>query len=929
MIPQRAAHVLATALMAGGLCAQGHRVRGMLADSTTHEPLPFAAIVVQHAMDPAVRHVAESDSSGAFRTPALATGTYVISAQLLGHLPWSTLRTIDRDVDLGTVFLRSNSTLLEAATIEQLQVRAEQKGDTTIFHAGAFQVNPNASAEDLLLKMPGISTDGGEVKAQGERVKRVLVDGEEFFGDDAMITLRNLPAEVIDKVQVFDRLNDQSQFSGFDDGEREKTINLVTKAGKNQGTFGSARAGYGTDDRYAASLSLNRFKGAERITVLGMANNINQQNFTTEDLVGVQGDGGGRGGGRGGQAATSGLLTGARPGINTTANAGLNYSNKFGKDTKLSGSYFHSRQQSRNTTSSDRTTFLSDTAAQYTLSNDDRLGDNYGHRLNLRFEHAFDSLRSIIVTPRLSLQLDRSESRSGSTVSGESGNELSATLNENRSVRDGFDLGNSVLFRMKGRVKGRSFSANLSTAVNRSNAARTLLADNRYTGPPVENDRLDQRSDGANGTQRHGLDLQYTEPIGQRGQLRINAAPSIQLSEADKATRDVVDGAELLNTRLSNKADNTVRTLRGGLAYRLRGGSFNFNLGLDGMGTEMHSEQTWPTSVIVDRRFVNALPNAMFMWRPEKSTRLRLNYRTSTRTPSITQLQNVVDNSDPLKLSTGNLDLEQGYLHTLSLNFNTTDSTRTRPFFAMLSAQAERDRISNVTYAPATDSTLADGTVLPAGAQLDLPMNLQGHFGLRGLVNHGLPLNAIRSNLNLSAGGSVDRSPGAVNGTTSYTWNTNWNIGLSLGSNISRAIDFRLGYAANFNTARNELRPDRDNAYYQGRLTGRLVLTGPKGWVLENEVGHDQYVGLGQGLDRGVLVWNAAVGHRFLKNDAMELRISGYDLLGRNVSIGREVGDTYIRNSVTDMLQRYVLFSVIYDLRAFKGQGKEAPATAP
>jgi len=910
--------------LAIGAQAQQIRLSGTLTDSLTNEALPFVPVTFQHLGDTTVRRTTQTDISGYFVSPLLDPGSHRLTAAFLGYRTLVRQVTAISDTDLGTMRMAPATTLLHEAVIEQLQTRVEQKGDTTIYNAGAFQVLPDATAEELLRRMPGITTDGGEVKAQGEKVKRVLVDGEEFFGDDALMTLRNLPAEIIDKVQVFDRLNEQSEFSGFDDGNREKTINIITKAGRNQGTFGTAQAGYGTDERYAASLSLNRFKGSQRITVLGMLNNINQQNFSSQDLVGVQGGGGGggRGGGRGGGAAD--LMIGTQPGINTTGSAGLNYSDKFGKNTKLSGSYFFNQQQSRNTSLNERTTFLSDTAAQYSTSRRDRNSDNYNHRFNLRFEHAIDSLRSVVVTPRLSFQLNRSTSSSSGLVRNEEGDTLSSTENINRNQREGLDFSNSLLYRQKGRVKGRTFSANLTMSLNNQGSLGRLHADNRYSSPMIDDAELDQRSDGENRTQRHALELQYTEPVGSKGHLRFVAAPSIQLSDADKLTYDDADGTSLLNTRLSNRADNTIRSLRGGVAYRMKGEKYNFNVGLDGMGTDMHSEQTYPRTVTVERTFMNALPNAMFMWRPDKLTRVRLNYRTNTRTPSITQLQNVVDNSDPLKLTTGNLDLSQGYMHTVSLNLNTSDSTRTRPLLVMLMAQAEQDRISNVTFAPATDSTLADGTVLPAGSQLTIPMNLQGHFSTRALVNYGLPVPAIGSNANLTAGGSIDRLPGTVNGITSFTWNTNWNIGASISGMMDKVADFRLSYTANFNTARSELRPDRDNAYYQGRLTGRVVLS-MKGWVLENEVAHDQYIGLGQDIDRDALVWNAALGRKFLKGDALELRITAYDLLGRNVSVGRDVGDTYIQNTVTNMLQRYVMFSVIHNLRAFTGGKRTAP----
>jgi hypothetical protein len=339
----------------------------------------------------------------------------------------------------------------------------------------------------------------------------------------------------------------------------------------------------------------------------------------------------------------------------------------------------------------------------------------------------------------------------------------------------------------------------------------------------------------------------------------------------------------------------------------------------------MHSEQTYPYGLTVDRRYANLLPNAMFSRNWSKATRLRIFYRTSVNTPSISQLQKVVDNSDPLKLTTGNLDLDQSYQHSLTIRFNTLDSTRTRPFFALLALQGQPGRISNVTFVPATDSILSGGTVLPAGAQLSLPENLDGYVSARAFANYGLPITVLKSNLNLNGGGSVERLPGEVNRQKSLTWSTNWNLGAVVSSNISQGVDLNIGYTANFNTARSDLRSSLDNSYYQGQLTGKLTLNGLKGWLLENEVNYQQYIGLGAAYDQDALVWNAAIGHKFLKDDALEFRVSAYDILDRNVSVTRDVGDTYIQNSVTNMLQRYVMFSLRYDLRAFKGAAQGLP----
>ena len=904
-----------------GVAQSGRSIQGQVLEKGSGVGLPGASVVLLNASDTTVRQGVAADTEGVFRFAGVMEGGYILRTSFVGSETDQRSIRVAADITGLLIELRPSAVALRTVEVEGVVKRVEQRGDTTIYNANAFQVHPNATAEDLVTKLPGVVMENGAVKAQGEKVKRVLVDGEEFFGDDASIALKNLPAEIIDKVEVFDRLSDQAQFTGFDDGNRDKTLNIVTKSGRNQGVFGRATAGYGTDERYLGSLSLNWFKGSQRLSLLGGSNNINQQNFSSQDLAGVA-EGGGR-------RQASDLMVGTKPGINTTHAVGVNYSNKFAKGTKLTASYFFHEQQSANTSLVDRTTYLSDTTAQYSSSAQDRRSVSDEHRFNLRFEHRFDSINSIVVTPRLSLQSTRSTGLSGAQVEDDAGSLLSRTSNESRTSRQGLIFSNGLLYRRKFAVKGRTFSANLTTSVSGQDGQGTLLADNWYATDTTATTRIDQRSQGQDLTQRHGLDLDYTEPLSRRSQVKVSLAPAVQRGVAEKLTYDeeADTGVERLNTSLSNRADNTITTLRGGLSYRLREGKLTFTIGVDGSSTSMQSEQTYPQASSVRRAYFNLLPNGMLMYKPDKFTRLRVNYRTTTRTPSITQLQTVVDNSDPLKLTTGNLALEQGYQHTLNVNLNTSDTARTRPFFAMMVLQAEQDRISNVTYASARDSVLAGGVVLPAGAQLTRPVNLDGQLSGRMLANYTLPIAPLRSNLNLTASGSAERLPGAVNDVVHFTWNTTATAGASISTSTSKRMDLRVGYTADLNKVRSGLRGELDNQYYRGRLSGKVVLNGPGKWVVESEVNYDRYVGLGTGFDQDAIVWNAALAHKFLKSEALELRVMAYDLLKRNVSVSREVSETYLQSTATNMLQQYFLFSLTYVLRGFKSAASSEPGS--
>src|SRR6476469_6161465 len=332
-------------------------VSGRVADGKDQSPLIGANVILIHLPD-SVKTGSAADADGAFRFDNVAAGRYLLDISFVGYRTQTQPVTVaGTPVQLGTVVMQAGGVQLKGVTVVGQAAQSVQRGDTTQFNARAFKTNPDANASDLIQKMPGVTVGAdGKVQAQGENVQQVLVDGKPFFGSDPDATLKNLPAEVIDKIEVFDQRSEQSRFSGFDDGNTTKTINIVTKEELRNGTFGRVVDGAGPE-RYKVSGNVNKFKGDERMSVLAQSNNVNEQNFGTEDLLGVVGNshqgGGGRGaqgggggggqggGGNGGNAAD--FLVTQSGGITKTNAVGLNYSNSWNKKTDLSASYFFNR----------------------------------------------------------------------------------------------------------------------------------------------------------------------------------------------------------------------------------------------------------------------------------------------------------------------------------------------------------------------------------------------------------------------------------------------------------------------------------------------------------------------------------------------------------------------------------------------------------
>src|SRR5690606_10182788 len=317
-----------------------------------------------------------------------------------------TVQVGSQAVSLGKISMKEDTKVLSEFSVEGKIPLAVQKNDTTEYNADAYKVNTNANAQDLIEKMPGVVIEDGKVQAHGEDVKKIYVDGKPFFGDDPNLALKNLPAEVIEKIQIFDKASDQAQFTGFDDGNQQKAINIITKPDKKGGVFGRVYGSLGTDYRYSVGANINIFDGDRKISILGMSNNVNQQNFSSEDLVGVSSSGGGgRGGGRGGMGGgmmggggANNFLTGQQNGIAQTHGFGINFTDVWGKAKKVtfSGSYFFNNSTVNKEETSRREYFLEGDSTQYYNSVTSSRTQNYNHRLNARIEYKIDDNNQLI-----------------------------------------------------------------------------------------------------------------------------------------------------------------------------------------------------------------------------------------------------------------------------------------------------------------------------------------------------------------------------------------------------------------------------------------------------------------------------------------------------------------------------------------------------
>ena len=918
------------------IAQQTETIEGQMISKKNKSPLIGVVVTLVNLNDSFTRKNSLTDSEGKFKIYNLKYGTYNLSASYIGFEKLTSIIKINSPIEkIGVFKMTENLNQLKDVNITESVIRSQLKGDTIEYNAKAFKTNPDANVQDLITKMPGITLDNGTVKAQGETVQRVTVDGKEFFGDDVALALKNLPAEVIEKIQVFDKQSDQAQFTGFNDGNTQKSINIVTKVGRANGKFGRLYAGPGTDDKYTAGGNINLFRGKQRISILGLSNNINQQNFGSQDLLGLQSGGnqGGRGGmgmgGRGmgmpggGGNGSNNFVVGNQGGINKTNSAGINFSDVWAKKLTVTGSYFFNQSTNNTNNQLQRTSFLSGGVNQLYNQNSESNSDNLNHRLNVRLEYNIDSNNSIVLSPKLSFQNNSAFSLTNgfTTFNNES---LNKTNTINTSNNSGVSLNNNILYRHKFAKQGRTISFNLGTDVNDKNGSNYLSANNTFYFPADSISKFEQKTTTNGNSNTHSGAIYYTEQIGKNGMIMANYSPSFTQNYNYKLTntKDTLNGEyNILNNNLSSNFDNTLTTQRGGLNYRFKmGEKANLMLGANYQNVLLEGVQKTPIPISVKKTFDNVLPNAMFTYQFTKQNNIRIFYRTNTNAPAINQLQSVIDNSNPLSLSTGNPQLTQEFSHNIVTRYGLTNADKGKTFNLFLNANSTQNYIGNSTYTARNNSDTVKGITLSKGSQLSNPENFDGYWNINSFITYGFPVKKLKSNMNLNLGTTYNKTPSKINNLVNYTNTFVLTSGFALASNISEKIDFTISYTAFYNVVENTLNEKLNNNYFYQISSAKLNLLPWKGLVLRSEIINTYYTGLGNSFNQNFYLWTGGLGYKFMKNNAAEIVFNTYDILNQNNNINRTISGNYIEDSKTQVLTRYYMLVFTYNIRSFGGR---------
>ncbi len=901
--------ILSFLLVFAAIGAMAYTITGRVVDGEG-EAMVRATVRLLSARDSSVVKGSITNDNGAFRLPDIKAGKYVLQSSYIGFAPVHKDVTVSNsDLNLGTITLSEDAILLKGTTVVGVRPAVKVMEDTVEFTAESYKVQPNAVVEDLLKRLPGVEVDSeGKITANGKEVTKILIDGKEFFSDDPKVASKNLPVNMVEKLQVVDRKSDLARLTGVDDGEEETVINLTVKKNMQNGWFGTAEAGYGTDSRYKASFNVNRFFNGNQFTILGGLNNVNDLGFT---------DGGSRF-----------RRFGGMQGINTSRVLGINFNVGNGEKLRVGGDIMYSNSSRRTEKRQDRQYLFADSTSYL---NSESLARDKGHnvRADFRLQWKPDSFNTLEFRPNVSLNYNDATSWSTSaTRAGDAARTL-VSRSENTASSSGhsFEFGGRLIFSHSFRSRpGRSLSVMLNYQTSNVRERSETYSFNKFFLLDGTNDVYDQYANDHTWSNSINSRVTWTEPLGSpsRGHFiegaysfsyRWNNADKLTydhpVSYPDGPTADPVIGTDLVfNSDLSNRFRNDYMNQELRLGYKHVSKTQNLNVGLSLVPQRSKSINLIDDAKTIPSRSVwNFAPYMRYRWKISKTRSLNVRYQGRSSQPSMTQLQPVADMSDPLNIIVGNPDLDPTFTHNVNVRFQDFNSQAQRSIMAMLMARVTQNSIiSRTSFDPLT------------GGRTTTYENVNGVWNLNAMNLISLPLRNRSFSFTNHLMVGYSHSVGFNNDLRNNSSNLNLNLSPGLAfrpDNLS--LELRPTYSLQYVTNSVQTAANRTVHTYGGTFYGQYYT--PFGLVIATDLNYRATSGYATGFDTKQWLWNASLSYQFLRGRSATVTIAAYDLLNQRSQISRNVTANYIDDTWTNSLSRYFMVSFSYKFNTF-GSGK-------
>lgn len=907
-----------------------YSIKGIIADTVSNSKLANASISVITAKDSILQKFTRVKEDGTFAINNLSKGKFIVLATYPGYADFVERFTLDSahtTHNFGRISMLLKERLLQEVIVKGKAAAIKIKGDTTEFNPAAYNIQPNSKVEDLLKQLPGIEVDkDGKITAQGQTVKKVLVDGEEFFGDDPTLVTKNLRADMVDKVQLYDKKSDQAAFTGIDDGVKDKTINIKLKEDKKNGYFGKLDGGIGTDGYYQGQALFNRFKGKQKFSVYGTLGNNGKTGLGWEDNNKY---GGGSGmemsddggfyfysGGGDDLDSFSGRYDGEGKPIARTG--GVHYDTKWNGDKESLNTNYKIGSLTVDGTKNTQT--LNNFPGNITTVNTDQTNHNYLFRqkLDLNYQLKIDSMQNLKVTADGTLRHSDTKSSFQTQNRLLNGNLTNTNDQDNSANVDGKVFNASAFYTKKFKKKSRTLSVNFRTSLNESDSKGFLKSTLGYYNPANGEHLRDTVTDQykANKTQSTNIstNITYTEPLAKDFTLALSYMIAVNNANNDRRSFNKPSATagvySVLDSIYSSDYKLNQLSNQGGAVFNIQKQKFTFNFGTKIAGVKFKQVDEFGRTPDLTRNFTNWYPQASFQYKFTKQSSIRLSYNGNTSQPSIDQIQPVRINNDQLNIQTGNADLKPSFTNRYNISYNS---------YKVISNQYIW--ISG-SYSTTSNPIVTNAVRDTSGVITYKPSNLKNHststFWANSYFERKIPGIGINAGFELSANGSgyYNFQNDTLNKTKSY----NYSGSIRLSKYKEKKYDAWISAGPTYTINSSSLNSALNNNGRGFNANGGFNIYLPGKFQIGSDGNYTYNAPTKSFPDQDFkrFLLNANIARTFFK-DALKATISGNDLLNQNIGYNRTGASNIITQERYTTIRRYFMFTLTWDFNKVGG----------
>ena len=900
------------------LFSQKAAIRGSVSDTLEHRNLEHAVVSLLRSKDSLLIKFNRTDNKGNFELTNLKAGKYFLLVSYPEYADYTDdiLLNDSSQINLNQLPMITKEHLLKEVVVRQTIGAIKMKGDTTEFKADSFHLQANANVEELLKKLPGIQVDkNGKITAQGEKVQKVLVDGEEFFGDDPTLVTQNIRADMVDKVQVYDKKSEQATFTGIEDGEKSKTINLKLKADKKKGYFGKLSSGAGSDGYQENQDMINYFKKKEKLAAFGIVSNTGKTGLNWQDQNSY-GDGSG-----GGLMIVDGEIMGSssydditgwegnyngqgKPLVQT---GGLHFNNKWNDDKQSLNLNYKVINLSVDGSSTTNSEYILPDTLYYNNQSQTFSNIVLRNKLGGTYEFLYDSSSSLKITTEGQIEHKNTINNYNSNALSETGNLVNTGSRNLTANADNNFLNADILWRKKLKKKGRTISIDVKeNYLVRSSTGNLYALDNFYT-PGITNPSLTELTDQYKSNHNSSLSLDaktvYTEPLSASSSLMANyeVITNNSISYRNSFNKDTNGKYDLLDTTYSNNYGFNIFTQKTGLAYSITKKKFWFNIGSNIGFTEL-SQLDKVTTLKTNRGFTDWYPQTYAGYSFNNQERLMFNYSGKTTQPSLQQIQPLHSNDDPLNIIIGNPTLRPSFSNDVRFTYFNSKPISNQFLYSSILYRFSENAFSN------------NESIDSIGRRTTQVINVNGNYSIEGYLDYSFKLKKIGLNIDLNGNINTNRNANLVNNELNITRSENYTTGFSIGKTVDKVYDNSINANATYTTSTSSIQNSLTTHYWTYTVTPNFDFYIPHHFQLHTDCNFTirQKTSVFT-TNNNVILWNAWFGKKLLKNDALLLKIAANDILNQNKGFSRTENTNIITQNTYTSIKRYLMLSVVWN----------------